>query len=163
MILASSGIRQGHVRTGHLKGFTLIELLVVIAIIGILSSVVLASLNTARNKGADAAIKANVDSARAQAELFYDSSSNSYAGVCTTATTGIGAMVTSAAAGSGATVVNYNSATHAVQTATQAVCVDTATTWVVQVPLKTSGYFCTDNTGTSTTKSAVLAANATGC
>ena len=32
------------------KGFTLIELLVVIAIIGILSSVVLASFNTARQK-----------------------------------------------------------------------------------------------------------------
>lgn len=32
------------------KGFTLIELLVVIAILGILSSVVLASYNTAREK-----------------------------------------------------------------------------------------------------------------
>jgi prepilin-type N-terminal cleavage/methylation domain-containing protein len=42
------------------KGFTIVELLVVIAIIGVLSSVVLASLNTARSKGTEAAIKANL-------------------------------------------------------------------------------------------------------
>ena len=67
------------------RGFTLIELLVVIAIIGILSSVVLASLNTARAKGADAAVKSNLNNMRAQAELFYDNNGNTYnggGGVC---------------------------------------------------------------------------------
>ena len=64
------------------RGFTLIELLVVIAIIGILASVVLASLNTARDKGEDAAAKSNLNNMRAQAELYYDDT-DSYSGVCT--------------------------------------------------------------------------------
>ena len=56
----------------HSKGFTLIELLVVIAIIGMLSSVILASMNTARKKARDARRMTDAKQLQTALELFYD-------------------------------------------------------------------------------------------
>ena len=52
------------------RGFTLIELLVVISIIGLLSSLAVVSLGTARNKAYDAKIKSDLNHLRTQAALY---------------------------------------------------------------------------------------------
>ena len=54
------------------RGFTLVELLVVIAIIGILASIVLASLSTARAKGRDAKRVSDIKEIQLALELYYD-------------------------------------------------------------------------------------------
>ena len=128
-------------------GFTLIELLVVIAIIGILSSVVLASLNTARNKGADASVKANLSGARAEAQIFYDVA-QSYEGVCAlTGTNIIGDSVLAVWQAKSGTAATFAALDTTVASATVAACHDDATGWAAQVPLNTGTSYCVDSTG----------------
>lgn len=80
------------------RGFTLIELLVVIAIIGLLSSVVLASLNGARIKGRDARRLADVQQIQVALELYYGSQTSPsypvYSSAQGTAATVLAALVT---------------------------------------------------------------------
>src|SRR3989344_5929767 len=121
------------------KGFTLIELLVVIAIIGILASVVLASLNSARNKSVDVAIKATLANSRAQAALFYDTG-QIYENVCIDPT-GIAGMILSAAEklNSAAPSVGIDTDGFVYDAAgglNSAVCHDEDTAWAAIVSLK---------------------------
>ncbi len=144
-------------RISNTRGFTLIELLVVIAIIGILSSVVLASLNTARAKGADAAVKSNLANMRAQAEIYYDDPAlgNGTYGTATQACgAGMFANTTFASAVAAITTASAAPTCHATQS---------PAAWAISAPLKTSGHWCVDSTGASKATGAALAANIQAC
>jgi prepilin-type N-terminal cleavage/methylation domain-containing protein len=148
------------------KGFTLIELLVVIAIIGILSSVVLASLNTARGKGSDAAVKSNLANIRSQAEIIYDTDGD-YDAVC-------GA---NGATQNSTVALQLNAASQAgAGNTTSDICgmpaSGAATGWAATAPLKTTNvfnttsatdYWCVDSNGASKVVDSAIAATAVIC
>ncbi len=70
-ILGGGGISKSK----FLAGFTLIELLVVIAIIGILATIILVSLTSARAKSRDARRLTDIRQIGTAMELYYDSQS----------------------------------------------------------------------------------------
>ncbi len=141
------------------RGFTLIELLVVIAIIGILASVVLASLNTARDKGRDASAKSSMSQMRAQAELGVDNAGTYLADLCgSTAQGGLDGLVTAA----------NNQVT---QGGAAATCIQNAAAgsrpagWAAVITLNDATFYCADSSGYSgsvAARNVIAAASAAG-
>ena len=134
------------------KGFTLIELLVVIAIIGVLSTIVMSSLVSARQNGANASIKSNMSSLRSQVELYNDINNNygTQANLCTTA--GSVFVVDAKVAAMVAEIQKSAGVAPSCRSGP-----NPTTTWAVSGQLKGSpgGHWCIDSTGIVKLRTAV--------
>lgn len=107
----------------------ILTLFLSIAVIGIFSSVVLASLNSARIKGADAAVKSYSFTVKARG-LLYQEDNGTYKGFC-----------------NNKEVIDIlqKMSIAAIQNMSGYVCNDSDKEWAVSSPLKSGGYWCVDS------------------
>jgi len=132
-------------------GFTLIELLVVIAIIGLLSAVVLLSVDTARAKAKDTEIKGTLHTIITQSKLDYEFNSASYG---TQAWTANATSFTPGVGGPGASIFFTDSIVGQgmVSVASYGGKISygaAADSWVIVSSLNNGGYWCVDSHGIS--------------
>lgn len=144
------------------KGFTLIELLVVIAIIGILSSIVLVSVNTARNKAKDTAVKGGMDQIRMAGEIGYDTDGN-YSAVCTETGGASGNSTLSSTGDFGRIATNVQSNDGNIAPTCNEDANSTAYAAWAPLVAASGSYVCVDSTGASRTVTSAPSADATVC
>lgn len=161
--------------TRNFRGFTLIELLVVIAIIGILASVVLSSLNNARDGASDSAVQSNLQTVRTQAELYHSIlntygtvAGTNYVGDCATLGTMFRLSPTSGTAEQRAlsSIIDQaiQKASQAGSGLVQCRLDGSRQNYMVAVQLKTSNaYWCVDNLGTSKRINSLPATGVVAC
>ena len=146
------------------RGFTLIELLVVIAIIGILASIVLVSLNSARNKGKDTRVISDVNQARTQLESDLGSGvfPDLWSATASSAATAGSINTTNGPGQANLTTLNADANTNGGQNLSYFIKTNSTTgangtpnATAYSIYGKTStGYFCVDSTGNNKTNSA---------
>ena len=122
---------------GLVIGIILAAILPIIAILGILSSVVLVSLNTARQKGQDAQVKSVLSQMRTEAEVNYGQN-NTYS------------KSRSCSSGMFASDPSFNTIASSLTVTSKNLltCFAEGTTYAISAPLSTAGQnYCVDSTG----------------
>jgi prepilin-type N-terminal cleavage/methylation domain-containing protein len=142
------------------KGFTLIELLVVIAIIGILSGLIIVSMNSATKQANDARVQASLDQLRTAAQLYAINNNNVFSSTTeelalTACTSTASTFMTGDAITLCADAANYDTATPSIRIKAD------GTAYCAAFDLQAGTVWCVDSSGYAGLTSAVANCDAT--